>query len=102
MDAALYCNGANAIFTVWPRLCGMPVALNVDGIERKRKKWNRVAKAWYLISEWLATFCPTMPSSPMRRRFRHYYRERYGKQSDLHSVRRGDRQGRRRPMRSAR
>ena len=37
----------------------MPVALNVDGIERKRKKWNRLAKAWYLVSEWLATFCPT-------------------------------------------
>ena len=35
------------------------MALNVDGIERKRKKWNRLAKAWYLVSEWLATFCPT-------------------------------------------
>ena len=42
-----------------PRLLGMPVALNVDGIERKRKKWNRLAKAWYRVSEWLATFCPT-------------------------------------------
>src|SRR5689334_9432215 len=42
VDVALYCNGANAIFTLWPRVFGMPVALNVDGIERKRKKWNRV------------------------------------------------------------
>jgi glycosyltransferase involved in cell wall biosynthesis len=25
-------------------LCGMPVALNVDGIERKRKKWNRAGQ----------------------------------------------------------
>ena len=31
-DVALYCNGANAIFTFAPRLFGMPVALNVDGI----------------------------------------------------------------------
>src|SRR5215471_4818279 len=59
VDAALYCNGANAIFTLWPRLFGMPVALNVDGLERNRKKWNRLAKAWYRLSEWLATFCPT-------------------------------------------
>ena len=44
-DTALYCNGANAIFTLWPRLLGVPVALNVDGIERKRKKWNRAARA---------------------------------------------------------
>src|SRR5438874_640698 len=29
-DVALYCNGANAIFTPWPRLTGIPVALNVD------------------------------------------------------------------------
>jgi len=46
VDAALYCNGANAIFTLWPRIFGMPVALNVDGIERKRQKWNWMAKAW--------------------------------------------------------
>jgi glycosyltransferase involved in cell wall biosynthesis len=57
-DVALYCNAANAIFTILPRLRGVPVALNVDGIERKRKKWNKVAKAWYLMSEWLATKLP--------------------------------------------
>jgi glycosyltransferase involved in cell wall biosynthesis len=57
-DVALYCNGANAIFTLGPRLLGVPVALNVDGIERLRKKWNRLAKVWYRVSEWLATFCP--------------------------------------------
>src|SRR6185437_16782171 len=60
VDVALYCNGANAVFTLLPRVFGMPVVLNVDGIERKRKKWNRLAKAWYLLSEWLATFCPTV------------------------------------------
>src|SRR6476619_5348910 len=42
-DVALFCNGANAIFTGLPRLFGMPAALNVDGIERMRKKWNRAA-----------------------------------------------------------
>ncbi len=39
-------------------MLGIPVALNVDGIERKRKKWNALAKAWYLMSERLATFLP--------------------------------------------
>src|SRR5439155_4254502 len=50
VDVALYCNGANAIFTPLPRIFGMPVALNVDGLERKRKKWNRLAKGWYFVS----------------------------------------------------
>jgi glycosyltransferase involved in cell wall biosynthesis len=80
IDAALYCNGANAIFTVVPRLFGIPTALNVDGLERKRKKWNRLAKAWYLVSEWLATFCPTVMITDARA-IRDYYRERYHKQS---------------------
>jgi len=80
VDVALYCNGANAIFTFWPRLLGMPVALNVDGIERKRKKWNRMAKAWYLMSEWLATFCPTAVITDALT-IQKYYQETYGKAS---------------------
>jgi hypothetical protein len=58
-DAALYCNAANALFTLAPRLLGIPVALNVDGLERKRRKWSRPAQSWYRLSEWLATFCPS-------------------------------------------
>ena len=80
VDAALFCNGANAIFTLAPRLLGIPVALNVDGIERLRKKWNRLAKAWYLVSERLATFFPTVVVTDAET-IRDYYRERYRKPS---------------------
>ena len=76
VDAALYCNGANAIFTIAPRALGMPVALNVDGIERLRKKWNRLARAWYLVSEWLATFCPSEVVTDART-IEDYYRRRW-------------------------
>ena len=79
-DVALYCNGANAIFTLWPRLAGVPVALNVDGIERKRKKWNAAARAWYLVSEWLAKFCPNVVVTDART-IQEYYRAHYRKQS---------------------
>jgi glycosyltransferase involved in cell wall biosynthesis len=75
-DVALYCNGANAVFTLAPRLLGIPVALNVDGIERLRKKWNRLAKAWYLTSERLATLFPTVVVTDAET-IREYYRERY-------------------------
>jgi glycosyltransferase involved in cell wall biosynthesis len=81
VDVALYCNGANAIFTALPRLAGVPTALNVDGLERKRKKWNRLAKAWYGISEWLATFCPSVVVTDARK-IAQYYLERYGKHSE--------------------
>ena len=80
VDLALYCNGANAIFTVIPRLFRMPAALNVDGLERKRKKWNRAAKAWYRVSEWLATFLPSEVVTDARS-IQDYYRQRYGKRT---------------------
>lgn len=77
---ALYCNGANAIFTLWPRLLGIPVVLNVDGVERKRKKWNRIAKAWYLISEHLARTFPTAVVTDAES-IREYYLRRYAKRT---------------------
>src|SRR5581483_3517659 len=47
-------------------------------LERKRKKWNRLGKAWYLASERLSTFVPTKVVSDARV-IQKYYAERYGK-----------------------
>ena len=79
-DAVLYCNAANAIFTWIPRVLGMPVALNVDGLERNRKKWNRVAQNWYRMSEWLATWMPNVVVTDARI-IAEYYHERYQRSS---------------------
>ena len=58
-DAALICNAANAPFATLLRAVGTPVALNVDGLEHKRKKWNWIARRYYLMAERLATILPT-------------------------------------------
>jgi glycosyltransferase involved in cell wall biosynthesis len=79
-DVLLYCNAANAIFTIWPRALGVSTALNVDGVERHRKKWNALAKSWYLLSEWLATWCCSAVITDAQK-IREYYLERYGKDS---------------------
>ena len=81
-DAVLYCNAANAVFTWMPRIFGTPSALNVDGLERHRKKWNRFARAWYRLSEWLATWMPTEVITDAAR-IAEYYRERYGRESHM-------------------
>lgn len=75
-DVALYCNAANAVFTWMPRLFATPTVLNVDGLERKRRKWNLLAKGWYGISEWLSTWMPSKAVSDARAIAR-YYRTRY-------------------------
>ncbi len=79
-DALLYCNAANAIFTWMPRVIGMPVALNVDGLERHRKKWNSLAKGWYRVSEWLATWMPNAVVTDAQA-IAQYYHEKYARDS---------------------
>ncbi len=79
-DVALYCNGANAIFTWLPRLAGIPVALNVDGLERRRKKWNALGRLWYRISERLSILFPNATVTDAAE-IQRYYRDTYGRDS---------------------
>ncbi|NLT68404.1 MAG: glycosyltransferase family 1 protein [Acidobacteria bacterium] len=79
-DAILICNAANSIFAAIPRLFGIPVAVNVDGIERLRRKWNRLAKAYYHLSEYLSTRIPNVIVTDARI-IREYYLRNYGAES---------------------
>lgn len=76
-DAAIYCNAANAVFTVGARILGIPTILNVDGLERNRRKWGCAGRAWYRYSERLSTLCPDAVVSDAQV-IERYYRERYG------------------------
>ena len=75
-DAALICNAANAPFASILRLTGTPVALNVDGLEHKRKKWNSIARSYYLLAERLATILPNETVTDARV-IQEYYLARY-------------------------
>jgi len=79
-DCILMCNAANAVFCVVPRLGGTPVALNVDGIERLRKKWGPAGRAYYRISERLATMIPNVVVTDANV-IRDYYLKEYRKTS---------------------
>jgi len=59
-DAALVCNAANAPFVPILRLTGTPVAINVDGLEHKRKKWGWLGRYYYLLAERLSTVFPNV------------------------------------------
>jgi glycosyltransferase involved in cell wall biosynthesis len=50
-DAVLVCNAANAFVLPLLRAARIPVAINVDGIERKRRKWNLLGRAVYATGE---------------------------------------------------
>lgn len=81
-DVILICNAANSIFSFIPRLFGTPTLVNVDGLERKRKKWNWVGRTYYLLSEWLSTFLPTAIVTDAQV-IQDYYATRYKKESAM-------------------
>ncbi len=81
-DAVLVCNGANALSCRLPRLlgAGTRIVLNVDGLERNRRKWNRAGRAVYALSERLSCVLPDVVVTDARE-IRRYYLERYGQVS---------------------
>lgn len=74
------CNAINSIFAIIPRLAGKRVIINVDGLEWKRAKWNRLGKWAYRASEWIAVkLAHVIISDSMA--IQDYYRERFGKET---------------------
>jgi glycosyltransferase involved in cell wall biosynthesis len=47
VDALLVTNVSNALLCAIPRIFGVNVSLNVDGIEWKRGKWGRLGQAYF-------------------------------------------------------
>jgi glycosyltransferase involved in cell wall biosynthesis len=76
-DAVLVCNAINAASAFLPRLSGSTrVVLNVDGLERNRRKWNALGKLAYRLSETLSTIVPDAVVTDARV-IEAYYRQRY-------------------------
>jgi glycosyltransferase involved in cell wall biosynthesis len=77
-DAVLVCNAINAASAFLPRLGGRTrVVLNVDGLERNRRKWSAAGKLAYRISERLSTIVPDAVVTDARV-IEAFYRQRYG------------------------
>lgn len=81
-DVVLLCNVANSPFAWFPRVFGTPVVLNVDGLDRRRGKWNALGRAALHVCEWISTFTPTRVVTDAES-IRDYYRDRYRKESTV-------------------
>ena len=81
-DAVLVCNGVNALTCRLARFLGAPtrVVLNVDGLERNRRKWNALGRLAYAVSERLSCTLPDVLVTDARS-IQAYYREAYGQDS---------------------
>lgn len=82
-DAILVCNAANAFVLPILRAARFPVAINVDGIERMRKKWNALGRAVYAAGEALSVeFSDALVADADV--IANYYRQRFG--ADPHVI----------------
>jgi len=81
-EAILICNVANSVWAWIPRLFGKPTLLNVDGLDRKRRKWNFIGQSFLHLCEILSTLTPTIVITDAVA-VQDYYRERYGKKSEM-------------------
>lgn len=76
-DLVLICNSANAVLCWVPALSGQKVVLNIDGIERMRRKWSCIGRSFYRLAEFLAIKIPTVAVSDART-IQAYYEREYG------------------------
>lgn len=81
-DIILMVNAANAPFLAISRLSRAKLVLNVDGIERLRKKWGKLGRIYYRIGEWLATKLPHEVISDAKM-IKEYYQNTYRCDSTL-------------------
>jgi glycosyltransferase involved in cell wall biosynthesis len=77
-DVILICNSANSIFSIIPRISGKKVIVHVDGIERRRKKWNILGRMWYLLGEFLSVIFPNKAVTDVKS-VQDYYKKIYHK-----------------------
>src|SRR4051794_17217960 len=76
-DVVLLCNAANAFVLPLLRAARIPVAINVDGIERHRRKWNVAGKLVYAIGESFSALFANKVIADANV-IADYYRSRYG------------------------
>lgn len=81
-DVILMCNAANAPFVRLLQLGRLPVALNVDGLERNRRKWGRAGRTYYRLCErWAARWPDAVVTDAEV--IRRYYRRAYKAESTM-------------------
>jgi glycosyltransferase involved in cell wall biosynthesis len=78
-DVILLCNAVNSFTIPLLRAARLPVAINVDGIERRRRKWNILGRTVYAIGEaFSASFANRVVADAEV--IARYYRRHYGTQ----------------------
>ena len=79
-DVVLFLGVSPVLFALLPKLSGKKTVINIDGLEWKREKWNRLASSYLKLSESLSgIICDTVVTDSIA--IQKYFRKQYGKDS---------------------
>ncbi len=81
-DLWLIFNAANGPLLFLPKIFGIPVVLNVDGLEWEREKWNFLGKAFYRLAARLSVFLsPGLVADS--RAIQAFYKQKFGRETEF-------------------
>jgi len=81
-DCVIVCNAANAFVLPILRALRVPVAINVDGMERMRRKWNALGRLVYSVGEiWSVRFSDLLIADAEV--IADYYRRSFGAEAEV-------------------
>lgn len=68
-----------SVFSVFPRLKGVPTVVQTHGVEWQRDKWGIVGKTFFWLSDYTVAYFPTKATAVSQVQKR-YYEARFGKE----------------------
>ncbi len=68
-----------SIFSIFPRLKGIPTVVQTHGLEWKRDKWGLIGKTFLRLSDYSAVYFPNKTTSVSKVQ-KQYYEEKFGRE----------------------
>jgi glycosyltransferase involved in cell wall biosynthesis len=68
-----------SVFSIFPRLKGIPTVVQTHGVEWQRDKWGLIGKTFFRVSDYTVAYFPTKATAVSKVQ-KEYYESRFGKE----------------------
>ena len=67
-----------SLFSIFPRMKGIPTVVQTHGLEWKRDKWGIIGRTFFKLADYTAVYFPNQTTSVSRVQ-KNYYKEKFGR-----------------------
>ena len=68
-----------SLFSIFPRMAGIPTVVQTHGLEWKRDKWGLIGRTFFRLADYTAVYFPNKTTAVSKVQ-KQYYKERFGKE----------------------